>query len=59
MKACDLLKLFKRQFIIIKNAIKIVLVMSFEGFEDFEGSFYAPLYIFLNQKNKSYYISSG
>ncbi len=30
------------------------MVMSFEGFE---GSFYAPLYIFFNQKNKSYYIS--
>ncbi len=46
MKACDLLKPFKRQFIIIKNAIKIVMVMSFEG------SFYPPLYIFKHQKIK-------
>ncbi len=26
--------------------------MSLEGFEGFEGSFYAPLYIFFNQKIK-------
>ncbi len=43
MKACDPLKLFKRQPIIIRHAIKIIMVMSFEYFEDFEGSFYTPL----------------
>ncbi len=28
------------------------MIMSFEDFEYFEGSFYAPLYIFFNQKIK-------
>ncbi|GAA5099161.1 hypothetical protein GCM10023260_10000 [Bartonella acomydis] len=33
------------------------MVMSFEYFEDFEGSFYASLIYFFSIKNKSYYIS--
>ncbi|WP_375668081.1 MULTISPECIES: hypothetical protein, partial [unclassified Bartonella] len=42
----------KKGIIIIINAIKTIMVMSFEDFEYFEGSFYPPLYIFFNQKIK-------
>ncbi len=49
-KACDPLKPFKRQFIIIRNAIKIIMVMSLGGVGGFWVFFLHPLYIFFSQK---------